>query len=190
MSSPIPVYTAGSHHHTLWMAKTMYTIKTALFTNQLKEFFKPQMLDFIQNLNTFLTLFYVKFWLCSTDATNATQLDLDLLKHLEEAKTKVGDPETIKMVETAYLKLKDRLWYLSERLVPLALLSARVVDRDKKEKANAILKYQNQARTDCQQMLEKGDFGAKLFKDFVGPDSWTFFKLLHEKEPAFLPKRV
>ena len=69
----------------------------------------------------------MKFWLSSTNATNATQLDLDLLKHLEEAKIKVGDSETIKMVETAYVKLKDRLWYLSERLVPLALLSARVV---------------------------------------------------------------
>ena len=148
------------------------------------------MLDFIQNFNTFLTLFYVKFWLCSTNPTNSTQLDLNLLKHLEEAKIKVGDPETIKMVETAYLKLKDHLWYLSERLVQLALLSARVLDRDKKEMANAILKYQNQARPDCQQMLETEDFGAKLFKDFVEPDSWTFFKLLHEKEPALIPKRV
>ena len=69
----------------------------------------------------------MKFWLCSTNATNATQLDLDLLKHLEEAKIKVRDPETIKMVETVYVKLKDHLWYLSERLVQLALLSAKVV---------------------------------------------------------------
>ena len=36
------------------------------------------------------------------------------------------------MVEAADVKLKDHLWYLSERLVPLALFSARVSHRDKK----------------------------------------------------------
>ena len=48
--------------------------------------------------------------------TDAPQSDLDLLKLLEEAKTKVIDPGTIKMVEAVYVKLKDHLWYLSERL--------------------------------------------------------------------------
>ena len=40
----------------------------------------------------------------------------------------------IEMVEAAYVKLKDHLWCLSERLVPMALFSARVADRDKKRK--------------------------------------------------------
>ena len=53
------------------------------------------------------------------------------------------------MVEATY-KLKDHLWYLIERLVPLALFSARVADRDKNEMANVSLKYQNQTRPDCQ----------------------------------------
>ena len=73
----------------------------------------------------------------------------------------------IKMVEIGHVKLKNHLWYLSERFVPLALFSARVADRDKKEMANAILKYQNQSRPECQQMPETEDFGAKLLKHFV-----------------------
>ena len=84
----------------------------------------------------------MKFCLCSKNSIDALQFDQDLLKLLEEAKTKVRDPEMIKMMEAAYIKLKDHRWYLSERLVPLALFSARVADRDKKEMANAILKYQ------------------------------------------------
>ena len=48
--------------------------------------------------------------------TDAPQSDLDLLKLLEEVKTKVIDPGTIKMVEAVYVKLKDHLWYLSELL--------------------------------------------------------------------------
>ena len=126
------------------------------------------MLDSIKNLATFLSLFYVKFWLCSTNVTNAPpQLDLDLLKLLEEAKTKVIDSGTIKMVEIGHVKLKNHLWYLSERFVPPALFSARVANCDKKEMANAILKYQNQTRPECQQMPETEDFGAKLLKHFV-----------------------
>ena len=74
------------------------------------------------------------------------------------------------MVKAAYDKLKGLLLYLSERLVPLTLHSARVADRDKKEMANAILKYQNQARPDCQQMPATEDFGAKLLKQFVEPN--------------------
>ena len=82
------------------------------------------MLDSNQNLATFLSFFYVKFWLCPTNATDALQLVLVFLKLMEETKTKLKDPGTIKMVEAAYVKLKDHLWYLSERLVPPALFSA------------------------------------------------------------------
>ena len=55
--------------------------------------------------------------------------------------------------------------------------------------ANAILKYQNQVCPNCQQMPETEDFGAKLFKHFVGPSSGISFEMLHGKEPAFLTKR-
>ena len=78
---------------------------------------------------------------------------------------------------------------MSERLVPLALFSARVADRDKKKITNAILKHQNQALPDCQQMPETKDLGAKPLEHFVGPDSWTCFELLRGKEAAFFAKR-
>ena len=39
-------------------------------------------------------------------------------------------------------------------------------------------------------MPETEDFRAKCLKYFVGPESWTFFELLHGKKPAFLTKRV
>ena len=67
------------------------------------------MLDSIQNLATFLSLFYVKFWLCSTNAIDASQLDLDFLKLLDETESKFREQGTIKMVEAAYVKLNDNL---------------------------------------------------------------------------------
>ena len=104
-----------------------------------------------------------------------------MLKLLEEAKTKVRDPGTIKVVEAAYVKFKDHLWYLIERLVPLAWFNVRVADRDKKEMANAMLKYQNQARPDIQQMPETEDFGEKLLQHFTEPNSWTFLNCCMER---------
>ena len=94
------------------------------------------------------------------------------------------------MLKTAYVKLNDHLWYLSERLVPLALFSTRVAYCGNKEMANAILKHQSQTRPDCLQMPETEDLGARRLKHFVGPDSWTFFGLQLGKEPALLTKRV
>ena len=113
-----------------------------------------------------------------------------MLKLLEGAKTKVRDPRKIEMVEAAYVKLKGHLWYLSERLVPPPLFSARAANRDKKETANVILRYENQACPDCQQMPETKDFGAKLLKHLVGPDSGIFFELLYEKKLAFLQREL
>ena len=56
MSSAIPIYAPGAHSHARWMAKIIYTIKKALFRDQLKELFKPQILHSIQNLATVLSL--------------------------------------------------------------------------------------------------------------------------------------
>ena len=120
-------------------------------------------------------MYKAKFWQSSTNAADVPQLDLDLLKLLEEAKTKVRDPETIQIVEAAYFELKGHLWCLSKCLLPLALHSTRVAYRDKKKMANAGLKYENHTRPDCQQMPATKDFGAKRLKHFFGPDTWDLF---------------
>ena len=75
---------------------------------------------------------------------------------------------------------------------PLAGPGTRIADCDKKKMADAILKCQNQSRPDCLQMPETEDFEAKRLKHFVGPDTCTFFELLHgrNQQLAFLTKRV
>ena len=50
------------------------------------------------------------------------------------------------MVEAAYVKLKDHLWCLSERHVPMALFNARVADRDKKENGKCSHKIINRTK--------------------------------------------
>ena len=52
-------------------AENHYIIKIVLFRNHLKEFLKPNMLDSIQNLASFLSFFCVKLGLCSVIATSS-----------------------------------------------------------------------------------------------------------------------
>ena len=74
----------------------------------------------------------------------------------------------------------DHLWYLSERLVPLCLFSDNTLTSEKKVVLKAVLNSSKKPasnemcmpefRTECSTTIQ--------LKDFVGPDSWTFFELL------------
>ena len=185
LPSGIKIYAPGAHHHARWMSKIIYTLKIALFRDQLG-------VDMIQNLATFLALFYVKYWFCAPNPVDAPQLDLDTLKLLEQAKRKVKSSEMLEMIDAALIKLKSHLWYLSERLVPFALLSHRVTTKDKAEMAKEILKFRDCPQvSECQQLMPEAEsFGNKKLKDFVGDDSWTFLNLMCGGEPQFLSLKV
>ena len=96
------------------------------------------------------------------------------------------------MIDAALIKLKSHLWYLSERLVPFALLSHRVTTKDKAEMAKEILKFRDCPQvSECQQLMPEAEsFGNKKLKDFVGEDSWTFLNLMCGGEPQFLSLKV
>jgi hypothetical protein len=72
------------------------------------------------------------------------------------------------------------LWYLSERLVSLALFSDRT-SSEKTTMRKAMLSYQG---VDCsapdkvQEMPASDHLEKKALKDFVGHDSWSMFELL------------
>ena len=71
----------GAIHHARWMSKAIYTMKIALFRNQLREVYKED-LDNIVSLAIFLSVFYTKVWLTCTDAATVPSNDLELLKLL------------------------------------------------------------------------------------------------------------
>ena len=140
MPKNIPIYAPGAQHHACWMGKIIYSIKIALFRDQLNDVFEEEVLEKISTLATFLSLFYVQYWFCLTNAVDAPQLDLNLLKLLEDAKTKLKDTDMIEMITAAYSKLTNHLWYLSERLVPFSMFSHRVSDSEKCAMAKELLK--------------------------------------------------
>ena len=65
----------GAIHHARWMSKAIYTMKIALFRNQLDEIYEED-LDNIVSLVIFLSVFCTKAWLTCTDAAAAPSNEL------------------------------------------------------------------------------------------------------------------
>ena len=178
------LYAPGAYHHARWMAKVIYVLKIVLFRDQLGEIFEEDALDLMRDLAIFLVLFYVRYWFTCPSAVNAPQLDLEMLQLLEKAKTQKDMKE---FADASYTRLGCHLWYLTERLVLLALFGS-ASDADKKQIANKLASY-SPAVAEVQIFPEATNYQQKRLKDFVGPDSWTFFKAL-DVEPTFLKEPV
>ena len=175
--SPLKMRAPGAYHHTRWMSRVLYVLKLAM----LKPTFTYET-EKIRSLALFYSVYYSKAWLTSSFAAEAPVQDLTLFKKLENVcNTKGNWPvEFQNIAEAAKTKLSYHTWYLSERLVALALFNKNL-DEDIKEKMRlAILKHKNKKPNHTeQQRPECSSYSKKQLSDFVGPDTFTFFKLLH-----------
>ena len=81
----VTIKAPGAFHHARWMGKSLYTLKIALFRNQLGEIYTPEQLRNIYSLAIFMSIFYTKAWLTCTSAANAPSNDLELMKKLLKA---------------------------------------------------------------------------------------------------------
>ena len=172
----------GACHHARWMAKIIYTIKLTIFQDQLSDQFSLEFMKKISSLSLFLCLFYVKTWICAPVGVAAPKNDLNLLKDFNLILAKPDNyPEYFtEFALAAQNKLKDHLWYLSERLVPLCLFSDRTLVSEKQAVRRALLKYRFSEAGPNMSMpvfdLEKST--TYQLQDFIGPDSWTFLDLV------------
>ena len=165
------------------MSKVLYVLKIAM----LKPHFVKDV-SRIRSLALFYSIYYAKAWLTSIFAAEAPMQDLACIKALEEICSAKGTwPEGFQTIAKAALdKLKLHTWYLSERLVVLALFS-NVVDNHTKETMRcALLKYKkHQPQHKEQQRPECSSFSNKYLKDFVGHDSYRLFDLLNLNKNFF-----
>ena len=157
------------------MSKAIYTVKIALFRNQLEGIYKEDLKNIV-SLAIFLSVFYTKAWLTCTDAAAAPFNDLELLKLLLNVENNIAkNPKSWPsdfhpLISNAREKLEKHLWYLSERLVTFSLFSDQVTVSDKKKIKAVLLEYTPTANS-LQSMPHSKNFGSKLLKDFIGHDS-------------------
>ena len=108
---------------------------------------------------------------------------MDLLQRLLKAEKLITlNPEKwpsnfLMYVTLATQKLQNHLWYLSERLVQMVLFSEHVNAAEKQSIRRAMLKCKEGVCSQKQQMPFSKNIIGKSLKDYIGPDSWTFFNL-------------
>ena len=138
---------------------------------------KFKILDHLHSSNS---VYYAKAWLTCIFPAEAPSQDLSLFKALEVSNTKGKWPnEFQRITEAAMRKLNCHTWYLSERLVGLALFS-KSTDMSIKERMRlAILRHNKRPNHSEQQQPQCSSFTKKNLWDFVGPDTYTFFRLLN-----------
>ena len=169
----------GAYTHARWMSKVLYILRLAM----LKPHFANDIVR-IRSLAVFYSVYYSRFWLTSIIPSEAPSQDLTCLRTLEGLSCATGLwPEGIKdIAKAAYDKLRCHTWYLSERLVGLALFSDNVGTSTKETMRTAILKHNKKPAHTEQQRPECSSFLRRQLKHFVGPDTHTLFDLLHLKK--------
>ena len=172
-------------HHARWMAKVLYVLKLAM----LKPVFVNNIAK-IRSLALFYSVYYVEALLTSIFASEAAFQDLACLKALEEASFAKGIwPDGFQTLAKAALdKLKVHTWYLSERLVGLALFSDKVDNSTKEAMRLALRKSVKKPLHTEQQRPECSSFLKKQLNHFIGPDTHILFDLLSiDKELLSIP---
>ena len=181
------MHAPGASHHARWMSSMTYTMKITLFRHQLGLVFQEKVLDMIQELAIYLALFYVRYWLTCTSPADAPAIDLKLMLDLEVASKKLPTVLMKNLAVASYKKMTNHLWYLSERLVPLALFSNKVSDLEKANIVKEMKKFDPlEKENQVQKMPSPKKFASKTLKDFVGGNSWVFFARHGNPRPTFL----
>ena len=175
----------GAQHHARWMAKIIYTLKIAIYKDQLKNIFASEFLENIEILAIFLSIFYVPYWFAVPSATDAPLLDLEMLSTLEMASLKTSGLLN-SIVLASFEKMKKHLWYLSERLVLLSLFSPKVQEETKRSIVKKLKSYKRIEET-SEQNMPLSNFSACSLSTFVGKDSLTFIKMFRMDDLISVP---
>ena len=172
----------GAIHNARWMAKALYTIKIALYRNQLQQTFSEEKLLEITSLALFLALFYTKAWLTCTNTSDSPINDLKLLKNFIKIEEMTKERRVIwraefpSFVVGARKKFENHLWYLSERLVPLSLFSNNLHVAEKQQLRKTMIKFENATPSAKQEMLQCSSFGTKKLRKNSKNLDYSFLK--------------
>ena len=194
----MPFNRPGALHKARWMAKLLYTIKMDLMGSIILKdlpkgaIFASQQLPKLRRFVQFVVFCYISWWLTAPVASTAPKNDQLMINSFINYK----DVDSV-IAEAALQSFGNHMWYLTEELVPLALFSDAVDASIKQSMVSKMLDHKQEGL--CQKRHGTG-FGKPTFpkmptevsqdlSTYVGPDSWSFFKLL-KLDDGFLYKPV
>ena len=174
----------GALHRARWMAKAIYLVKIYLFRTQFRLTASEK--TGIQRAVTFVVSTYVMAWFKATLPASAPAQDLGFLKSLLSYKDKLMSKATATV-------FGRHLWYLGERLVPLAFFDDEVTLATKRDMVKALREEEGAEDPPRRANVELtvASVSNKTVANFVTTGSASFFALLGletdflSKDPAY-----
>ncbi|KAK3931644.1 Adenine deaminase [Frankliniella fusca] len=160
-----------------WMMFLIYAFKTWMFRGQFAMTVEQE--TGLRQLCLFGFSVYIKRWFgASTVPAICPREDLALLHELRGL-SKGGHLQA--EATAALRKFEGAMWYLSDRLIPLALFDQEVPEREKDLIARAILESQKQpSKKNNRWRRSPTDIGdSTCLADLVTVDSKAFFKIMN-----------
>ena len=127
---PVAFRKPGAIHHARWLAKANYSLKMFLFRDQC---LSEAEITGLREVCIYVVLIHVKTWFSAPLAASAPRNDLQLLKDLINFRKIINRASVL-----ALNKMQNHLWYLNEKVVPLAFFDKEVSVECKKDMVEAI----------------------------------------------------
>lgn len=169
--------------HARWMSKVIHFFILFMFKDHYEIPPRSSLKwECIEEICVFGVLYYIKYFLMSTNSVAAVRLDLQLLKDIQNIDDQVAKNAVTK-------KFKGHLWYLSEQLSPLAFFDNAVSIDEKNQMRKNIKTALGNPKNLKKFQVFPSNFNPKTanIRDFVTKNSISFFEIL-EIEPDFLDK--
>ena len=174
----------GAVHHARWMAKGIYFLKIYLLGDLFA--MKDSEKENVRRQVTFVLLVYIRFWFRTPLSTAAPRVDLELYHDV----IKYREVESYVAFNVLH-KIRLHLWYLTPRLVVLALCDKGLEDVERK---NIALTIFTKAKVDKKFETGKPEFptigwgknGPPAISSFITEESWLLFKLCGIKTREWL----
>ena len=177
----------GALHKAKWMGKLLYTMKIVLLSRKIIEQFPnsevatTNQIKKLERFCMFAVSVYVQWWIKCPLAADAPVNNLILVNKLKQ----FAYHDSI-IAGKGIKALSRHSWHMNEELVPLALFSQMVSDKDKESMRLRLLQFESAGRTmDC----VGASFGKPNFKpiseeikslsDLIGPGSMRFFHIVN-----------
>ena len=170
----IPWKKPGPTHHARWMSVLLYCPKMYAFSDQIEDY-DPVMVKKLEEVLTFTSLIYSKYWMCLPKGRDAPVLDLQLFKDF------VSLRDVMPAVAVAAEKvLRRHPWYLTEEACVFSLCSTLLSFSEEEEIALKILSFGRPAEFNPGKPGLPALDPDKCLADFVGENSWPVFSILSQ----------
>ena len=133
----------GATHHARWMPSILFPAKMFAFSEQAG--YDSSMIEKLEALCMFNSLFYVDKWLKASVGADAPYNDLELWHDLNEYR-KYDE----KVANVAINALERHFWYLTEECAVFSIFSHRLPDAERQQIARCL------SKTRCPKEFEKG----------------------------------